>query len=258
MTKKMTLTTTGNGWMDASAWCGLLLLLAGCSGLGTQAPGGGVPGVNIADAALDGGMPQTALNVTRTILESQPRNVGALVRQGTALAQLNQPDAAMEAYKRALAVDPAAAGALLGLGRLELAHGSAADAEHHFAKLVAGTPNDRTALNDLGVALDLQGRHEAAQEEYAKVLRLEPDNRAAAVNLALSLSLSGQPGRSVALLRGPASQPGATPRVRQDLAVALALSGNTREAEKLLLTDLSPGDAAAALAGYQALDDTGK
>jgi hypothetical protein len=40
--------------------------------------------------------------------------------------------------------------------------------------------------------------------------------------------------------------------------MALALSGNPREAEKLLLTDLSPGDAAAALAGYQALDATHK
>jgi Flp pilus assembly protein TadD len=132
------------------------------------------------------------------------------------------------------------------------------DAEHNFTKLLAGAPNDRTALNNLGVALDLQGHHEAAQEEYAKVLSLEPDNRAASINQALSLSLSGQAGRSVALLRGPASQPDATPRVRQDLAVALALSGNTREAGKLLLTDLSPSDAAAALAGYQALDPTGK
>jgi Flp pilus assembly protein TadD len=46
--------------------------------------------------------------------------------------------------------------------------------------------------------------------------------------------------------------------VRQDLAVALALSGNTGEAEKLLLTDLSPSDAAAALAGYRALGVTVK
>ena len=55
------------------------------------------------------------------------------------------------------------------------------------------------------------------------------------------------------MLRGPGSRPDATPRVRQDLAVALALSGNPREAEKLLLTDLSPSDAASALAGYRAL-----
>ena len=47
-------------------------------------------------------------------------------------------------------------------------------------------------------------------------------------------------------------------RLRQNLAVALTLSGNPREAEKLLLTDLSPGDAAKALAGYEALDATKK
>ncbi len=76
--------------------------------------------------------------------------------------------------------------------------------------------------------------------------------------MALSLSLSGQASRSVEMLRGPGSQPDAAPRVRQDLAVALALSGDTGEAQKLLLTDLSPSDAAAALAGYRALGITVK
>jgi len=246
--------TTRYGWPNATFRFALLALLAGCSGGGSADPRAAAPGLNIADAALDGGMPETALNVTRTILASDPRNVGALVRQGSALAQLNHPDAAMEAYQRALAVDPAAAAALLGLGRLQLSRGSAADAEHSFAKLLTHTPNDRTAMNNLGVALDLQGRHAAAQDVYEQLLRIDPNNRAASVNLGLSLSLSGQADQSVAMLRGPAAQPGATPRMRQDLAVALTLSGNTHEAEKLLLTDLSPADAAAALAGYEALD----
>jgi Flp pilus assembly protein TadD len=204
-----------------------LLLAAGCSPIGTSVPPVGTPGVNIADAALDGGMPETALNVTGAILRSNPRNVGALVRQGAALAQMNQPDAAMEAYQRALAVDPGSTAALLGLGRLQLSR---------------------------GVALDLQGRHEAAQDVYGKLLRAAPNNRAGAINMALSLSLSGHADRSVAMLRGPASGPDASPRERQDLAVALTLSGNPREAAKLLLADLSSGDAAAAVAAYQALD----
>ncbi len=250
----MTQTMPRHGWMISWHGCGLLLLLAACSPNGARDPGGGVPGVNIADAALEGGMPQTALNVTTSILQSEPRNVAALVRQGAALAQLNQPDAAMEAYRRALAVAPATTAALLGLGRLQLSRGSAVEAEHSFTKLLVDKPDDRTALNNLGVALDLQGRHAAAQDVYAKLLRMDPNNRAAAINQALSLSLSGQADRSVAMLRGPASRADATPRVRQDLAVALMLSGNKREAEKLLLNDLTPSDAAAALAGYQALD----
>jgi Flp pilus assembly protein TadD len=237
--------TTKSGQIDRWLLCGLVWLLAGCSIGDRPDPNSGIAGMNVADAALDGGMPQTALNVTSSILESQPHNVIALLRQGDALAQLNQPDAAMESYRRALAVAPATAAALLGLGRLELSRGDAADAEHHFAKLLTITPNDGVAMNNLGVA---------AQAEYAKLLRIQPGNRSASVNQALSLSLSGQADRSVALLRGPATRPDATPRMRQDLAVALTLSGNTREATQVLLTDLSPSDAAAALAGYQALD----
>jgi hypothetical protein len=38
------------------------------------------------------------------------------------------------------------------------------------------------------------------------------------------------------MLYGPLSQPAATPRMRKYLAVAL--SGNTREVERLLLSDL--------------------
>jgi hypothetical protein len=58
------------------------------------------------------------------------------------------------------------------------------------------------------------------------------------------------------MLCGPVSQPAAMPRMRQYLAVALC--GNTREVEELLLSDLWPADAAAALAGYEALDVTAR
>ena len=247
-------------WLKFRVGSGLLLLslLAGCSAGDPARPRDGAAGVGMADAALHGGAARTALNQTAAILRSNPRDVGALVRQGTALAQLNQPDAAMEAYRRALAVDPTVPEALLGLGRIDLSRGDAADAERMFTRLLARESNDRTALNNLGVSLDLQARHAEAREVYAKLLGIEPDNRAASVNLALSLSLSGQAARSVEMLRGPGSRPDATPRVRQDLAMALALSGSPREAEKLLRTDLSPVDAAAALAGYEAFNDQPK
>ena len=67
------------------------------------------------------GMPQTALAVTRDILQSDPRNVGALLRQGDALLAMGQPDAAEECYRRAVAVDPRSVDGLRGLGRSLLA-----------------------------------------------------------------------------------------------------------------------------------------
>ena len=238
--------------------CVILLCLANCTADKAADPTKAVPGVAVAEAALSGGLPQTALAVTNAILRSHPRDFGALVRQGAALAQLGQPEAAKEAFRRAADVTPGAAAPLLGLGRLALAGGQANEAERSFRQVLATTPNDATALNDLGVALDMQGRHAEAQSTYEKLLSFAPNDQAASINLALSYSLSGQFSRSVEMLRGPGSRPDATPRVRQDLAVALTLSGNAHEAEKLLLTDLSASDATAALAGYRALNAVAK
>jgi Flp pilus assembly protein TadD len=211
----------------------LAVLLAGCSAARPPDVPTPMAGMGVADAAILGGMPELALNVTRSILDANPRDVAALVRQGIALSRLNQPEAAAEAFRRALAVNPDARDALLGLGRLELARGEARSAEAHLTTLLARAPDDVTALNDFAVALDLQGRHGEAQAVYARALRLAPDNRAASVNLALSLSLSGQPGTPVEQPRGPAA--------------------SQRESR-----DLSAGDAAQAVTAYQVLDATKK
>jgi len=234
----------------------LVLLVAACGH--TQSVVSGLqPGVDVAQAALRGGSPQTALQLASNVLATDPGNEAALVVQGDALTELGRFNEAHDSYNRALQSNHDSVGAEVGLGRLHLTDDPQA-ASVLFLQALDHDPRNTKALNDLGVALDLQGKHEAAQAVYARLLNLSPNDRAASVNMALSLSLSGQPVRSVAMLRGAGSRPDAAPRVRQDLAVALALSGNTGEAEKLLLTDLSPSDAAAALAGYRALGITVK
>jgi len=92
----------------------LLLALPACTGGGRT----GTPSLRVADAALAGGMPQTALQVTRGVLEGDPRNVPALMKQAEALSAMGQSDTAAECYDRVLAVQPNQAEALRGLGRL--------------------------------------------------------------------------------------------------------------------------------------------
>ncbi len=96
------------------------------------------------------------------------------------------------------------------------------------------------ALNDLGIARDLQGRHTDAQTAYRSALGVDPDMRAAQVNLALSLAMSGQSRDAVQLLRPLASKPDASPQVRHDMAAVLAMSGSRTEAEQILSKDLPP------------------
>lgn len=111
-----------------------LVLLAGCVAQNQQKGFAGPADIRIADAAIANGIPQSALAVTRDILQSDPNNVPALLRQGEALISLGQPDAAEEAYRRVLAVEPRSLEALRGLGRTSLANGEAKEAELNSAK----------------------------------------------------------------------------------------------------------------------------
>ena len=109
-------------------------LLAGCAEQGRTKAMGNLPDLRIADAATASGLPQTALAVTREILQSDPRNVGALLRQADALMSMGQSEAAEECYRRVLEIDARSADGLRGLGRAYLAKGEVHEAEATFRK----------------------------------------------------------------------------------------------------------------------------
>ena len=232
-------------------WMGIvLLLLAGCSS-GTSGLALGQPGIDVARAALRGGSPRVALQVTSDLLTKQPDDAQALIVHADALTALGQFAAAKLDYTKVLKQDPASVDAHIGLGRLRLPT-DPAGAEALFLEALQNEPRNTTALNDLGIARDLQGHHAAAQESYAKALGVDPNLHAAQVNLALSLAMSGDSDRALKLLQPLASQPDASPKLRHDLAAVLAMGGNEAEAERILSADLTPEQIQQALADYVA------
>ena len=60
------------------------------------------PGVDVAQAALRGGAPQTALEIAGNVLATAPGNEAALVVQGDALTDLGRVDEARISYTNAL------------------------------------------------------------------------------------------------------------------------------------------------------------
>lgn len=239
---------------------GLLLLLAACS---TQPPdpialqqepvlANWNPTLHLADSALADGAPGMALQVCDQLLARNPRNVGALIRRGTALEALDRGGEAAASFAAAIAIAPRNIEALLGLGRVRLQRDPAA-AEAVFAQVMILDPRDAAALSDLGIARDLQGRHAAAQEAYRMALGVSPTSLAVQVNLGLSLALSGDTDGAVRLLQPLAATPAATPRVRHDLALALALGGRREEAAVALGGDLTPDQLHDTLDGFEAL-----
>lgn len=231
-----------------------VLMLAAC---GTTPPTlAGKSGLHVADVAMANGAPSTALQIARTALEADPRNVEALVRMGEAQYALGQGGQAVETFQRALGLAPHLAKAQLGIARVELASDPSA-AEAILRKALARDPANVAMLTDLGVAQDLQGRHQDAQSSYRAALGLEPSLTSAQVDLGLSLALSGKAQDAVRMLQPLGASPSSTPKVREDFATALALAGDARSASDILRVDLSKEQTVAALSGMAALHDAG-
>jgi Flp pilus assembly protein TadD len=99
-------------------------------------------------------------------------------------------------------------------------------------------------LSAQGSVADQLGDHASAQELYQAALKIRPGEPAVLSNLGLSYALSKQLPQAEATLRTAADNPRADSRVRQNLALVLALEGKFKEAEQIGQRDLPPAQAA--------------
>jgi Flp pilus assembly protein TadD len=209
----------------------------------------GVGVLNVADAAIAGNDPQMALQVSESVLASDPQNLQALYHEAASYYALNRCEDATAAYQLALKIDPTSSEAETGIGRCLLQRDAAA-AALTFAKAVRDDPHNAAAQNDLGIAFDLQGNYADAIGPYQQALLLAPGVIATEVNLGLSLALAGN-GQDALQYLGPlATSPEATPKIREDYAVALLSAGRRDEARQVLSIDLPPDQAQALLTGF--------
>ena len=180
--------------------------------------------INVADAALAGGMYSIAISTSNAILAKYPHDTAALATKGDALLGIGDAGAAEQAYRSLLAIDQKSVRANLGLARIKLQTDPVA-AEAAFLTVLEYDPRNVAAWSDIGIARDLQGRHADAQQAYRSALGIAPDNVGARVNLGLSLALSGRPDEGVHLLQPLADLAAAPARIRDNLALARSLAG---------------------------------
>jgi Flp pilus assembly protein TadD len=232
----------------------LSLVLAGCAEPSGTLPQSAVDDnvLNVADAAIAGDNPDMALSVSQSVLAQDPDNLQALLHEGAAYYALGRCEDSIAAYTRALKSDRKSAEAETGVGRCLLKR-NAIEAEQAFAAAVQDDPDNAEAFNDLGVARDLQGHHAAAAQAYQQALLLAPGTTATEVNLGLSLALAGQAGAALEYLGPLATSSQATPKIREDYAVALYAAGRQDETRQVLSTDLPPEKVNQALDAFSAV-----
>src|SRR5262249_32250811 len=123
-------------------------------------------------------------------------------------------------------------------GRTYLAKDKPREALSEFEAVIAVEPKQLRALNGAGIALDLLGRPREAQQAYRAALAVKPDDPASRNHLGLSLALSGNYDEAVAELSQLNAGSGATARIRQNLALALGLKGDTAGMARIARADL--------------------
>jgi Flp pilus assembly protein TadD len=229
-----------------SAGVVILLAMNSCGSSTTSDLGTRPPGLSVAEAALQGGSAEIALQVSNGILRGAPNNIAALAVKGDALSLLGAHDQAETIFNALMKMDPNSVRANIGLGRIRLGKDPAA-AESLFQTVLRHEPKNLTALNNIGIARDLLGRHADAQTAYRVALAANPDLDAARVNMALSMAMSGQAPAAVQLLRQRATEPGAPEKIRHDYAMVLAMAGNRAEAERILSQKLNQDEVRQAL-----------
>lgn len=152
--------------------------------------------------------------------------------------QGNTP-AALAHAEKAVELSPRDAGYRMLLGDLYLKSGRFASAETTFADVLALDPGNNRATFNLVLSEIALGKQASA---LIKLDRLS--ETAAPGDVGLAYALAGYPDRAVTILETAARAPDANGRVRQNLALAYALSGDWQRARVTASQDLSPADLA--------------
>lgn len=181
---------------------------------------GSIFAMSAADAPVD---------PAREAAKQGDRVVKALARHDTAIA--------VAAAEQAVQVAPGVPGYRLLLGQSYMEAGRFVSAGQAFGDVLTLDPaNGKAALN-LALTQIATGDWQGARRTLSAHSEAIP-----AADRGLAMALAGDTEGAVALLTMTARSPDATPKVRQNLALAYALAGQWQAARVVAAADMSPAD----------------
>ncbi|MEA3015024.1 MAG: hypothetical protein QOD42_3569 [Sphingomonadales bacterium] len=176
------------------------------------------------------------------------RAAAQLYDQASRALQQGQLAQAVTLMEQAVALSPRDAGYRILLADAYLKSGRFDSARATYADVIELDPSNVRASLSVALIQIAQGRPAAA----VGILDAIAD-RAPAGDVGLAYALAGQSERAVQLLESAARSPMATPRTRQNLALAYAFAGDWRRARAIAAQDISPADIDARMAEWAVL-----
>lgn len=194
-------------------------------------------GAGLAALLALGTVQVAAIADARHDARQEKKAAGAAVKASKAIAK-KQWDKAIASAEAAVALAPDDAGYRTILGSAYLKAGRFASAEAAYKDVLTLQPeNARVALN-LALAQIATGRWAEARTTLDRHAGSIP-----AADRGLALALAGDPAGAVTLLTAATRSANADAKTRQNLALAMALSGEWQQARTLIGLDLSPVEA---------------
>ncbi|MEM6413780.1 MAG: hypothetical protein AAF720_03905 [Pseudomonadota bacterium] len=185
--------------------------------------------------------------------DRDPKDWKAAVNYSTALRKIGSVEQSVKVMSKVSKFFGEEADVALETARALIEAGRAFEAIRHVEIAHRANPEDWRTLSVYGVALDQIGEHKTAQLKYEQALTIAPGVVSILNNKGLSYALDGNLSKAKSILRAAASAPGADARVRQNLALVLAIKGDMLEAERLARSDLPPQVADSNINFYRSL-----
>ena len=193
--------------------------------------------MRMAERAMAEGKPEMAIAFYRTAALADPTNPEPRIASAALFEKTGEYKAAAGMYRQ-VASEQKNVDHWLAAGRNFLKAGMPNEAAAAYQVVIETEPRDARGHNGLAVSEDLRQEHTSAIALYEKAYDLaDRDMRnGILVNWGLSLMLANRAGEAVQLLE-PKVQETDLPALRQTLALAYGLSGQTEKAKELGISD---------------------
>lgn len=189
----------------------------------------------IALSACQSGRTRAEFNASSTPAAA-PTAAPMLVVQAEAAREAGNATASVSFAELAVTADPQSLAARTALAKAYVASGRFESAAAAYADITAMQPGEMGA-RFRGALVELARGNRRAALVMLDDLSREPG---LAADVGLALALAGEADRAVKLLTGTVRQGETSPRIRQNLALAQALSGAWAAARTTAAVDLSP------------------
>ena len=220
----------------------MITLVLGGTLIGCQsAPEQETDDLKLASTALLNGHADNALVIYKQRLESTPDDAELLFLAGSACNQAGRYDEALHYLNKGQKSSPSYQFER-EIGRSHLALGHLKQARAALVKAVSAEPSDDVALNSLGVTHSLLQHYQDAREVFNQAITLKPDSVEYRNNLALTWMLDGMPHQSIRILYPIYQRGEASSKVRLNLALSYAMSGDVEAAKHVAAQDLSQAE----------------